>query len=119
MCVGESKDSIEYEECNERHCDWKGFFYVVEETEGENDIDSPPEDEVECEEVGDGEVVNFKECVEFAEDAVRGFSGDFMRHEGENKFTEWLTSYFEKSRPEDETQKAIENPPPHTQVKEK
>lgn len=119
MCVGESKNSIEYKEYDERHRYWKSSLYVVEEAERKDDVDGPPKDEIEGKKVGNGEIMDFKEGIEFAKYAVRGLSGDFMGHEGENEFTEWLTSYLEKCCAKDETEKAIENPPPHTHAEKK
>lgn len=118
MCVGESKDSIEYKEYDEPHCYWEGSLYVVEEAEGKDNVDCPPKDEIEGKKIGDGEIVDFKEGIKFPEYAIGGLSGDFMGHKGENEFTEWLASYLEQSCAKDETEKTIENSPPHTCVEE-
>jgi len=118
VCVRESKDAIEYEEHDECHCDWESSFYVVEEAEGEDNVDCPPKDEIKRKEICNGEIVDFEERVEFAKYAVRGLSGDFMGHKGKNEFTEWLTRYLEECCAKDEAEKAIENSPPHTCVEE-
>ena len=118
MSKREANDAVENKKSYEPHSNGKYFSYVLEKTNGENNIDSAPKDEIEREEVRDGEVVNFKNHIEFTEEYITHFAGELVRHEGVDKFTEWLASELEKGGTENDTEKAVENTPPHTRMEE-